>query len=140
MRIRTYIERATTRLNSKPRTERVVAAVGLVAAIASTTHALANLAPPLDHAFSSILDWVSSLFSSAAHAASPADHATRPDHGAFIREYAPAAFIIGVFVILIGSFWFALFSDKPAAQTAKAWDLIKFICGFFIGTLTNILH
>jgi len=39
----------------------------------------------------------------------------------------------GVYLILLGCFWFVLFGKRTKAETDRAWDIIKIIAGFFIG-------
>jgi hypothetical protein len=97
---------------------------------------IARSFPEIASAFASLFHWLGSAFSTPAHAQAMG---TQQRGAPTVAIHDPVFYILiaGVFLVLIGCFWFVLFSGKPKGETERAWDLIKIICGFFIGTLAK---
>ncbi|QYJ06498.1 hypothetical protein [Qipengyuania flava] len=76
---------------------------------------------------------LTNLFSSPANASTGAIGVSQPQN----PDWYKPVLMGGVYLTLFGCLYFAIFSGKSKAETEKAWDLIKFIAGFFIGTLAG---
>ncbi len=125
-------EEGIDRLSSRGGFDKAMVATSLFAGFAS----LASEWSRIEDLAERIGDFLQTLFLTQANAASSSAGAATAT-GSSIGPYLSTACVLGVFLILLGCLWHALFSARPESDTAKSWDLIKLISGFFIGTLTT---
>jgi hypothetical protein len=114
------------------RTNVVFAIVGLGAGL---TDIIQNF-QGIRTSFLTLIDSAMSFLSSPANAQSRSPARETP---ASIDPNGMVFYVLlaGLFVVLIGCLLFVFFSNKPKSETERAWDLIKVICGFFIGSLAR---
>jgi hypothetical protein len=136
-------KRALMRLQRTTNFDKAYVIIAIGGALLESKHTVAELWPFIKENVGPILNSIVAWISGSAHAATKNEMSSGRQVVPLsenLKQLLPFVLVLGIFIILISCLYIALFSKKTKADTDKAWDMIKFIAGFFIGTLTNSLH